>query len=236
MRWECVLWCNSRLEKTIRPIVSLLLFPCERSHSLAQTYHSSPLPVAPGLEAAGAYRPAALLHLIPLHTPEDHSPTFVIGKYAEEPVCAPHDKEGEGPRGETQKTQISAYFPDWGSLYETRHSCSEERWNDVYDTTLHRVIINPLTTTMSHTPQGIPAGAFWKHVLNTHAQWECWWMACLMLWEGDREREGKGGGGGGAARCGRAGERYWWNYRIDWLISVDACCNGGMQLKLMHLD
>lgn len=33
-------------------------------------------------------------------------------------------------------------------------------------------------------------------------------MACLMLWEGDREREGKGGGGGGAARCGRAGERY----------------------------
>ena len=105
---------NSRLEKTIQPIVSLLLVPCERIHSLAQTYRSPPLPVAPGLKAAGAYRPAALVHLIPLLAPEDRSPPFVIGKHAEELVCASHDKEGGwgGLRGETKRTQISAYFPE----------------------------------------------------------------------------------------------------------------------------
>ena len=47
-------------------IVSLLLVPCDHIHSSAQTYHSSPQPVAPGLKAAGAYRPAASsVYLIP---------------------------------------------------------------------------------------------------------------------------------------------------------------------------
>ncbi len=46
----------------------------------------------PGLQAAGAYRPAASVHLIPLLAPEDQSLPFVIGKHAEELMCASHDK------------------------------------------------------------------------------------------------------------------------------------------------
>lgn len=111
----------------MQPIVSLLLVPCERIHSPAQTYHSSPLLVAPGLEAAGAYRLAALVHLIPLLAPKDQSPPFVIGKHAEELVCASHDKEGGrgGLRGETNRTQISAYFPEM-SLYKARHTSAKQ--------------------------------------------------------------------------------------------------------------
>lgn len=116
VQWECVLWCNSRLEKTVQPIVSLSLVPCERIHSAAQTYHSSPLLVAPGLKAAGAYRPAALVHLIPLHAPKDQSPPFVIGKHVKKLVCASHDKERGAGRGTEMKnkedTKISIFSRD----------------------------------------------------------------------------------------------------------------------------
>lgn len=92
VRWECVLLCNSRPEKTMQPKLSLWLVPCERMHSSAQTYHSSPLPVAPGLKAAGPCRPSARVHRIPLSAPEERRPPFVIGKHAEKLVCASHDK------------------------------------------------------------------------------------------------------------------------------------------------
>lgn len=81
-------------------IVSLLLVPCDRIYSSAQTYHSAPLPVAPGLKAAGAYRPAAYsVHLIPPYAPKDQSPLFVIGKHAEKLVCVLHMTKREGVWG-----------------------------------------------------------------------------------------------------------------------------------------
>lgn len=89
----------------MQPIVIILLVPCECIHSSVQTYRISPLLVAPGPRATGAYRPAVLVHLIPLHAPEEQSPPFVIGKHAEELVCASHEGGGE-----TKRTQISAHF------------------------------------------------------------------------------------------------------------------------------
>lgn len=172
----CVLWCNSRLEKTVQPIVSLVLVPCERIHSAGQTYHSSPLLVAPGLKAAGAYRPAALVHLSPLHAPEDHSPPFVIGKHVEELVCASRDKDrgGEKQRCKNQQFALKTWvlirfaFPRADAAFCWMSYCVQRfpavcwmvkqptmqrgkvgwyLWHDI-----HGVIINPLTTVVSHTP------------------------------------------------------------------------------------
>lgn len=44
-------------KKTTKPIVTLPHIPCECIYSSAQTYHSFPIEVAPGLAAAGARRP-----------------------------------------------------------------------------------------------------------------------------------------------------------------------------------
>lgn len=82
----------------MQPIVIILLVPCECIHSSVQTYRISPLLVAPGPRATGVYRPAVLVHLIPLHVPEEQSPPFVIGKHAES-WCALHMREGEKQRG-----------------------------------------------------------------------------------------------------------------------------------------
>lgn len=41
---------------------------------------------------------------------------------------------------------------------------------------------------MLHDPRGTPDNAL-KTILNTHAEWECWWMTCLTLWNGDKEEE-----------------------------------------------
>lgn len=89
----------------MQPIVIILLVPCECIHSSVQTYHISPLLVAPGPRATGAYRPAVLVHLIPLHAPEEQSPPFVIGKHAEELVCA---SRGRGRNKE--ETNISTFL------------------------------------------------------------------------------------------------------------------------------
>lgn len=72
--------------------------------------------MAPGLEAAGAYRPAALVHLTPHLAPKDQSTPFVIGKHAEELVCASHDKEGEeAEEGNKEDTDISIFPRDVGA-------------------------------------------------------------------------------------------------------------------------
>lgn len=74
--------------------------------------------MVPGLKAAGAHRPAARVHLTLLHAPEDQSPPFVIGKHAEELVCASHDNEGTWDGGvgggtegrNTEDTNISIFY------------------------------------------------------------------------------------------------------------------------------
>lgn len=67
--------------------------------------------MAPRLKAAGAYRPAALVHLIPLQAPEDQSPPFVIGKHAEELVCASHEKREGGTEGRNKEDTNINIFP-----------------------------------------------------------------------------------------------------------------------------
>lgn len=89
----------------MQPIVTILLVPGERIHSSVQTHHIAPLLVAPGPGATGAYRPAASVHLIPLRAPEDRRPPFVIGKHAEELVCA--SQEGGGG---IEDTNISIFL------------------------------------------------------------------------------------------------------------------------------